>query len=118
MFVIASQTVRDISRYSAISSEKELLLLPGTVLIVEGILPQSDLTIIQMKEKIDPRLSLLPASTPTQVQGNSRGNVPPREENSVPPRVENSVPELRPEIIKIILSFFACSYYMQNEISL
>jgi hypothetical protein len=118
MFMIASQTVRDISRYSGHPEEKELLLLPGTVLIVEGILPQNNLTLIQMKEKIDPRLFLLPASTPTttttptiiptptpipkpiptptKVQENSKGNVPPK---------VDTVTVLPPEIIKIILSF-------------
>jgi len=67
IFVISSLTCRDISQYSAISTEKELLLLPGTVLVVESILPQGELTLVQLKEKIDPRLSILPSSNSTQV---------------------------------------------------
>jgi len=64
MFIISTQTVRDISRYSAISTEKELLLLPGTVLIVESILCQGELTIVQLTEKIEPELSILPQPSP------------------------------------------------------
>jgi len=60
LFMISSLTCRDISRYSAVSTEKELILLPGTVLVVEAILPQGELTLVQLKEKIDNRLSLLP----------------------------------------------------------
>jgi len=70
MFIISSLTCRDISQYSAISTEKELLLLPGTVLVVESILPQGELTLVQLKEKIDPRLSILPSSNSTHVSTN------------------------------------------------
>jgi len=64
MFIISTQTVRDISRYSAISTEKELLLVPGTVLIVDSILCQGELTIVQLTEKIEPALSILPQPSP------------------------------------------------------
>jgi len=37
MFIISTQTARDINRYSAISKEKELLLLPGTFLVVNAL---------------------------------------------------------------------------------
>jgi len=68
MFVIASQTLRDISRYSSIPTEKELLLLPGTVFVVESILPQAELTIIQLTEKVDNRLTLIPSTIQNSYQ--------------------------------------------------
>jgi hypothetical protein len=72
MFLISAQTVRDISRYSAISTEKEYLFLPATVVVVESILPQGELTVIQLKEKIDPRLAILSTEkSPRYVEQNS-----------------------------------------------
>jgi len=59
MFIIAASCVKDISPYSAIASEKEFLCVPGTVMIIEGILPQGDLTVIQLKEIIDDRISVI-----------------------------------------------------------
>ncbi len=51
LFVIEANTAVDISRYSAINSERERLLIPGTQLRVAGVLPQTpELTIIQMVE--------------------------------------------------------------------
>ena len=41
---------RDITRYSLIGSEDEVLLPPGCRFKVESVLPQGDLTIIQLKE--------------------------------------------------------------------
>ena len=41
---------RDITRYSLIASEDEVLLPPGCRFRVESVLPQGDLTIIQLLE--------------------------------------------------------------------
>ena len=41
---------RDITRYSLIGSEDEVLLPPGCRFRVESVLPQGDLTLIQLKE--------------------------------------------------------------------
>ena len=41
---------RDITRYSLIASEDEVLLPPGCRFRVESVLPQGDLTIIQLTE--------------------------------------------------------------------
>lgn len=41
---------RDITRYSLVGTEDEVLLPPGCRFIVESILPQGDLTIIQLTE--------------------------------------------------------------------
>jgi len=49
MFIISGVSLRDISRYSAIPGEQELLLLPGTVFIVDSVL-DSNLAVVQLKE--------------------------------------------------------------------
>ena len=41
---------REITRYSLVASEDEVLLPPGCRFKVESVLPQGDLTIIQLKE--------------------------------------------------------------------
>ena len=41
---------RDISRYSLVASEDEVLLPPGCRFIVESSLPQGDLTLVQLRE--------------------------------------------------------------------
>ena len=41
---------REITRYSLVASEDEVLLPPGCRFRVESVLPQGDLTLIQLKE--------------------------------------------------------------------
>ena len=41
---------REITRYSLVASEDEVLLPPGCRFQVESVLPQGDLTLIQMRE--------------------------------------------------------------------
>jgi len=71
MFNISAKSARDISRFSAIRSEQELLLLPGTVLIVDGVLDLgNNCHIVQLNEilvtgliDLDPVDPLLPSNS-------------------------------------------------------
>jgi len=57
MFHIASLSGVDIRPYSACQNESEILLLPGTCLIVQGILPVAPgVKMIQMEEIFVPGL--------------------------------------------------------------
>ena len=50
IFAIEVKSARNIQKYSAIKKENELLLLPGTPFNVKAVLPQGDLTMIQLEE--------------------------------------------------------------------
>eukprot|EP01103_Thecamoeba_quadrilineata_P021328 TRINITY_DN9767_c0_g1_i1.p1 TRINITY_DN9767_c0_g1~~TRINITY_DN9767_c0_g1_i1.p1 ORF type:complete len:435 (+),score=-0.25 TRINITY_DN9767_c0_g1_i1:447-1751(+) len=79
MFNIATVTARDISGYSAIQTERELLLLPGSVFIVEGVLELSkELYVIQLKESIVP--GLVDLQTPKIIVAPPKQNKEPEEE--------------------------------------
>jgi hypothetical protein len=65
MFVIQSQTARDISNYSAMQGEKEFILLPGSVFVVDGVL-DSGVTIVTLKEII-PDWDILPVAAPVPI---------------------------------------------------
>jgi len=59
LFIIDSISARDISKYSGITQERELILLPGTVLTIESVL-DSGMNVIQLKEEIAPELEIIP----------------------------------------------------------
>jgi len=96
-FIISAQSVRDISKYSAGSSEKELLILPGTVFLIDGVLDE----FVQLRESgvlLPQTISNLvkPATTEKVTQ------IEPRPESKPVPKPEpkpEPITELKPEII-------------------
>jgi len=81
MFIISAVSLRDISRYSAVPGEKELLLLPGTVFIVDSVL-DSNLAVVQLKEH-DSLLCLSTALPLKQTTVPVDPNEKPKRENHV-----------------------------------
>lgn len=60
---------KSIVNHSAIPNEQEIILMPGTILVIKGILPSSSYDIIDLKEVINPNaknnLTKLPAIKPS-----------------------------------------------------
>lgn len=52
IFIVEVKSARDIMKYSWKTTEDELILLPGTVFKVTSVLPQGDLTMINMEEDL------------------------------------------------------------------
>ena len=72
MFAIKTKQALDIQRYSAMGFEQERLLLPGTCLVVEGVLHAGGgLTIVQLAEDDDNDEGLIPGfAFPQHEDGN------------------------------------------------
>lgn len=56
MFCINTQSGVDISAYSSVPSESEILLVPGTCLMVQSILILPSVKMVQMDEVVVPGL--------------------------------------------------------------
>eukprot|EP00729_Bicosta_minor_P024848 gene24848-30236_t len=52
IFIVEVKSARDIMKYSWKTTEDELILLPGTVFKVTSVLPQGDLTMVNMEEDL------------------------------------------------------------------
>ena len=52
IFIVEVKSARDIMKYSWKTTEDEVILLPGTVFKVTSVLPQGDLTMVNMEEEI------------------------------------------------------------------
>lgn len=52
IFIVEVKSARDIMKYSWKTTEDELILLPGTVFKVTSVLPQGDLTMVNLEEDL------------------------------------------------------------------
>jgi len=91
MFLINALNARDISPYSAIKSEREYILLPGSIFVVEGVL-DTEVVVIQLKELLVPGMEILSQVTP--VSPTKHSSVSPK---NAPENIQNLLPVIQTE---------------------
>jgi len=100
MFLINALNARDISPYSAIKSEREYILLPGSIFMVEGVL-DTDVVVIQLKELRVPGMEILSQVTPVSPTIEVHSTVTTK---YAPDNIQNLLPVIQTEPVTPVIT--------------